>query len=194
MILPLQAWNENGIQVVRAGVDGDPVRHQLDNTPERVALDLHIGRDYQIDFNAWKLMPAEVVLEPNDCRRFRVEETITTSTAVFGQICSKGGYTSEGLLVANQKVDPNFDGRLELAVFNAGNTPVAVKRGMPFACLWFGLVDPPPSDAPRRHPTPTQGIEKATAHETWLALRPFVLTGVASTLSAVAAYLILHIS
>jgi deoxycytidine triphosphate deaminase len=192
MIIPLPEWANRGIVVAGPDMSADPVSEVLETTEERVALDLHVGDAYQ-EAHEWLQMPTELVLRPNDCVRIRVREKITTPTTVFGQVCSKGGLSPEGLLVANQKVDPNFTGLLELAVFNAGDTSVKVREGDAFASLWIGSLETELLDAPRRTPTPTQGIEKRDLRETWRAARPYVFTGVVSTASAVAATLLLQI-
>ena len=113
-MIPLECWKDERIEVTsESGCRQDPIAAS-EQSKERVALDLHVGDDYQVDFqDKWLAMP--VVLRPNDCIRIRIDESISTPDHVFGQVCSKGGTSAEGLLVANQKVDPNFHGRLELA-------------------------------------------------------------------------------
>jgi deoxycytidine triphosphate deaminase len=182
-MIPLKCWTSAEIEVTsHSERTQSPVNDMLEHSDERVALDLHVGDDYQVDFHdRWLAMPA--VLRPNDCVRIRVDEDISTPLGVFGQVCSKGGPSSEGLLVANQKVDPNFSGRLELSVFNAGNRSVMVEKGLVFASLWFDRLDPPLTDGPKRQPARAPGLTRRDWRERWHAARPHAITGIISVAS-----------
>jgi hypothetical protein len=179
-MIPLERWEDEKIKVAsHSGRRGDPVAAS-EGSDERVALDLHVGDDYQEDFqDVWLAMPA--ILRPNDCVRIRVDESISTPDHVFGQVCSKGGTSAEGLLVANQKVDPNFHGRLELAVFNAGKRSVKVDKDLVFASLWFSRLDSSLThDPPSREPARPPGLTSRDWRERWHAAKPHVLTGIGS--------------
>jgi deoxycytidine triphosphate deaminase len=193
MIIPLRHWDDEEI-VIRSSSDSthDPVDHMLTHSDERVALDLHVGSSYQLDFHSWRALHDKMTLRPNACIRVLVDEIVETPPGVFGQICSKGAPSAEGLLVANQKVDPNFGGQLKLAVFNAGSEPVTVKRGAVFASLWFGRIDPKLDDRrPRRFASDPEGLTVKDRREAWRSLRPYVYTGIGSTFSAVAGTIII---
>lgn len=177
-MIPLERWEDEKIKITSHSERRDPVAAS-EGSDERVALDLHVGDDYQEDFqDVWLAMPT--TLRPNDCVRIRVDESISTPDHVFGQVCSKGGTSAEGLLVANQKVDPNFHGRLELAVFNAGKRSVKVDKDLVFASLWFSRLDSPLTDAPPREPARPPGLTSRDWRERWHAAKPHVLTGMGS--------------
>jgi dUTPase len=195
MVIPLRHWGDEEI-VIRSDSDTthDPVAHMLGHSDERVALDLHVGGSYQVDFHSWRALDDHMTLRPNDCIRLLTDEIVETPHGAFGQICSKGAPSAEGLLVANQKVDPNFGGPLKLAVFNAGSSSVIVKRGAVFASLWFGRIEPVLADRiPRRYAADPQGLTVRDRRETWLSARPYVYTGLGSTVSAVAGTFIIKL-
>jgi deoxycytidine triphosphate deaminase len=196
-IVPLHQWKQFGIKVRNSGASGDPsadlVGDFIRETPERVAFDLHLADEVQVDERWVKLNDDGLVLRPNETVRIRVLEELETPPDVFGQICSKGGLTPEGLIVGNQKIDPNFGGRLEPVVFNAAKTSLRIKKNQAFACIWFATLTERPPDLPMRSPTPTKGIEQRDLRETWRAFRPFVVTGVVSTASTVAAAVLLKL-
>lgn len=197
MILPVEHWREAGIKVSSArSPQADPIGDLLRGS-ERVALDLHVGADYQVDFAGWHAIDEKkgFNLMPGECVRIRVDERIETPWNVFGQICSKTSQSADGLLVANLKVDPNFAGLLEPTVLNAGRKPVKVTQGLLFASVWFGTLDPAPDDPPRRGPEQVRGLQfaKRSMREKWEAARPYVLTGLVTLCVTIIARLILQV-
>jgi deoxycytidine triphosphate deaminase len=193
-MIPLEDWQKTGIKVTSQSKRvADPVDDALKNSTERVALDLRVGDNYQVEFHEWIKTPDVLVLRPNDCFRIRVDENIEAPNSVFGEVCSKGARSAEGLLVANQKVDPCFSGLLELAVYNAGRRSVTIKKGQVFAGVWFSRLDPVPQDTPQRHPSETDGTIKRGWRERWHGARPYVITGTLSALAAVVAGVILRL-
>jgi deoxycytidine triphosphate deaminase len=191
MILPLKDWKPNGISVTVPGVTNDVVAEALRTSGERVALDLHVGRTFERN-HKWIEMPECLILRPNECIRIRVRELIQTSRAVFGGVCSRASLTAEGLLVSNIKVDPNFIGYLEIAVFNAGDRSISLMRDKAFASVWFATLASaiPEGEAPRV-PTPTDGLAFRSWQERARVLAPYVATGVLSILGSLAAALLL---
>jgi len=191
MILPLKDWKPNGILVTVPGVSNDVVAEALGTSGERVALDLHVGRTFERN-HKWIEMPECLILRPNECIRIRVRELIQTPRAVFGGVCSRASLTAEGLLVSNIKVDPNFVGYLEIAVFNAGDHSISLMKGKAFASVWFGaLTSPIPDGEPPRVPTPTDGLVFRSWRERARALAPYFATGILSILGSIAAALLL---
>jgi dCTP deaminase-like protein len=194
MVIPLEQWGGMGVIVTRnGGSEKDVIDRMLSETQERVALDLHVGDAYQVDNRDWiAIKDDELVLRPNECVRILVEEEIITPKTVFGQVCSKGDLTPEGVLVANQKVDPNFHGQLELTVFNAASTTVKLERGMAFASMWLGELTHELDDAPVRLPSPTRGVEKGGFRDALRDARPFVITGFVTLAATVLAGVLLE--
>lgn len=155
MIIPLAQWGQAEIGVSAPG--HDPVADALANTDERIALDLHVGDHYEKNHRYIQFTDG-FVLPPNTCVRIRTTECLETPPHVFGQVCSRASLTAEGLIVSNLKIDPNFAGPLELAVFNGGKRPIKVDRDKAFACIWFARLDSPLGETKRRFATPTQGL------------------------------------
>jgi hypothetical protein len=197
LIIPVERWKETGIKVSSTrNPQADPIADLLSG-PERIALDLHVGGDYRIDFKEWHAIDEEdgFNLMPGQCVRIRVDENIETPVSVFGQICSKTSQSADGLLVANLKVDPNFAGSLEPTVFNAGRKPVKIVQGLLFASIWFGRLDAALPDAPRRGPAQVRGLQiaKRSTREKWEEAKPYVLTGLVTLCVTVAGRLLLHV-
>ena len=193
MFLPLKEWAANGIRVTVPGESADVVSDALSASGERVALDLHVGRTFERD-HKWIEMPDSLVLRPNECIRVRVRELIQTSNKVFGAVCSRASLTAEGLVVSNIKVDPNFVGYLEIAVFNAGTRPIRLKQDKAFGSVWFALLTTPlPEGEPPRVPTPTDGLIFKSWQERARTLAPYFLTGFLSILASLLAGIMLEV-
>jgi dUTPase len=193
MILQLSEWSNSGIVVAVPGNTPDVISQTLNESGERVALDLHVGRTFERD-HKWIQMPKRLILRPHECIRIRVQELIKTPNSVFGAICSRASLTAEGLLVSNIKVDPNFVGYLEVAVFNAGTRAIGIERGKAFASVWFGvLATPIPEGETPRVPTPTDGLIFRSWQERLRTLAPFIITGIASVVGSLIAAILLNL-
>lgn len=191
VILRLDQWAEAGIEV-RGDVGSVPaVTFALQETQERVVLDLHVGDAFERD-HQFINMPSEFVLRPGESIRLRTHEGLTTPKAVFGLICSRASLAAQGFYVSNIKVDPCFSGILEVAVFNGGRRPISITRGMAFASVFFARLDEPLPQEVRRTPTPTAGLAFTNWKERLRVASPFIATGSFAFIAAVVAALLLE--
>jgi deoxycytidine triphosphate deaminase len=197
MIIPIEHWEDFDISVKSArSRDTDPIKKLFEeDSPERVALNLHVGSVYTADFATWTDIDDGFTLQPGQCVRIEVDEKIKTPDSVFGQVCSKTSQSADGLFVANLKVDPNFEGQITPTVFNAGDEPVRLTQGLVFSCVWFGTLDPVPKDPPHRNAEQkrTVQIARRSAGDIFDAARPHLLTGTVTMLATLVAALLLKL-
>jgi dCTP deaminase len=79
------------------------------------------------------------------------EERVAVPMNAIGFISIRAGYKFRGLVnVSGFHVDPNYEGRLIFAVFNAGPGPVHLSRGEACFLIWYADVDQP-SELEKRH-------------------------------------------
>lgn len=72
------------------------------------------------------------------------EERVTVPVSAMALISMRAGYKFRGLVnVSGFHVDPNYEGRLIFAVFNAGPGPVHLSRGEPCFLIWYTDLDNP---------------------------------------------------
>ncbi len=72
------------------------------------------------------------------------EETVRVPIEAVAFISIRAGYKFRGLVnVSGFHVDPNYEGRLIFAVFNAGPGPVHLSRGEPCFLIWYADLDRP---------------------------------------------------
>ena len=70
------------------------------------------------------------------------EEKIKVPTDAIAFISIRAGYKFRGLVnVSGFHVDPEFEGRLLFAVFNAGPSAIALERGEPCFHIWYASTD-----------------------------------------------------
>lgn len=71
------------------------------------------------------------------------EEIVSIPNNILGLISFKTKKLKfRGLVnVSGFHVDPGFKGRIIFSLFNAGPLDITLKRGMPFALLWFAKLD-----------------------------------------------------
>jgi dUTPase len=132
MVILQSEWREKGILIHHSERATDL---------EFVVQDLHIGLEYHLpgDSNAtpykfgqtYELLPGKSIVV------YTLERVEVRSKRVFGQLCSKASLAAQGIMVANTKVDPMFDDRLRIPLFNASDQPYSINKGDPFCSIYF---------------------------------------------------------
>jgi len=159
---------------------------------EQVCRDLHIGESIKLPGDdVRRPTPKKIRLKPNDCLRIETDEHLTVPSNVFGTICSRASLTAEGLIVANLKIDPKFQGKLTITIYNTSKNIITLNHELPFCSIFFqGLETPLPDTAPIRTPPEAKIISGHRIVETLNRALPFILTFGASVLaSLIASYL-----
>jgi dCTP deaminase len=78
------------------------------------------------------------------------EEKVRVPVEAIAFISIRAGYKFQGLVnVSGFHVDPNYEGRLIFAVFNAGPGPVHLTRGEQCLLIWYADLDRPSQIAKR---------------------------------------------
>jgi dUTPase len=195
MIIPIEHWEDVGIVVKGARApEANPIKTVLESK-ERVALDLHVGSSYELDFSGERPIGDGFNLRPGECVRIEVDEDIKTPENVFGQVCSKSSQSADGLLVANLKIDPHFEGQIMPTVFNAGRKPVRITPGLLLGSVWFGIVAPAPVNPPPRNPLQKRRLElaKRGPRELLTFGLPYIITGAVTMVATLGAALLLQL-
>jgi hypothetical protein len=138
-------------------------------------------------------MPMALILGSNDCVRIDTEEEIRTPVAVFGQICSRASLTQEGLVVANLKIDPNFQGRLNITVFNTSRHVISIAKEASFCSLFFFTMENQiNANSPVRVPPDAKILTRPRFREMLVRAIPYAITfGASVSASLLAAYIFL---
>lgn len=123
-----------GIEV--APFNGDP--------KEQVSVDLTVGTLYQKSGDPdWLHVNEGLTIHPGTCVIIQTAETIKMPNNAFGLLATKGSIGAKGIVTANTKLDPLFDGHLNIPVFNVGGRKVELRKGQPFCSISFWETESP---------------------------------------------------
>jgi deoxycytidine triphosphate deaminase len=123
-----------GIEI--APFNGDP--------KEQVSVDLTVGALYQKSGDPdWLHVNEALTIYPGTCVIIQTAETIKMPNNAFGLLATKGSAGAKGIVAANTKLDPLFDGNLNIPVFNVGGRKVEIRKGQPFCSISFWETESP---------------------------------------------------
>ncbi len=80
------------------------------------------GRYYTIPEDGIRLAPSESIL-------VETSETIALPYNIFGFVTGKGKLIFQGAFVSAGKIDPGFNAKLSIGLYNGGNKSIIIKRG-----------------------------------------------------------------
>jgi deoxycytidine triphosphate deaminase len=135
MIIQLRDYSTKGIQISGNGLaQGD--------SKEQICFDLHVGESIRIaGDDTRRPTPSPLRLKPNDCLRIETREHLTIPNTVFGMLCSRASLTAEGLVAANLKIDPKFQGKLTITIYNASKNIITINPDLPFCSIFFATLE-----------------------------------------------------
>ena len=154
---------------------------------EQVCYDLHVGESIKFPGDETRhSTPKKIRLKPNDCVRIETREVLRVPSTVFGVVCSRASLTAEGLVVANLKIDPLFQGKLVVTVYNTSKNIILINGELPFCSVFFQMLENPvPGDSPIRTPPDSKIMTGNRKVEGLIRSLPFVATFIASVLAPI---------
>lgn len=110
---------------------------KLDDGP--ASLDLSVGEHwYDSRVNQLCKVPSDgLLLAVRSSIVLESAERIALPNNVFGIVTGKGQFIFQGVLISSGKVDPGFDDRLRIGLFNAGVEAILLKPGEAFCSCCF---------------------------------------------------------
>ena len=164
---------------------------------EQICYDLHVGESIKFPGDDTRRpTPKQIRLKPNDCIRIETREELRVPNDVFGTICSRASLTAEGLVASNLKIDPKFNGKLFVTVYNTSRNINSINPDLPFCSIFFQAIESPVSTAaPVRHPPDAKIITGPRYLEAFLRAVPFLVTFIFSVLASLLAtylYVLFH--
>ncbi|MCF7970103.1 MAG: hypothetical protein K9L22_02925 [Methylococcaceae bacterium] len=158
---------------------------------EQVSVDLSVGNLYQKsgDVN-WRTITDSITINPSTCILIQTNEVLKMPNNVFGLLCTKGSIGAKGIIIANTKLDPLFDGNLNIPVYNVGNKKVTLQKGSKFCSISFWVTEQPIIGSSTRNAIRIQPREGSWISDFLSNNTPHIITGLVSVLSAIAAAII----
>lgn len=155
-----------------------------------VSYDFRVGDEYRDHRDVGKtelLEDDEITLLSGAAVIIETMESVQFPRTRFGHIVPKVSLLQKGISNTASKIDPGYNGRLLITVFNLGRQKVTLKKGQKF-CTLYVLSVQSGAIPYRKEAKRIVGAAKANA---WFRLRDFVennsglLSAVATILSAV---------
>lgn len=108
----------------------------------------------------------------------------------FGLLATKGSVGAKGIVTANTKLDPLFDGNLNIPVFNVSGRKVRLKKGQAFCSISFWTTEAPIVGSATRNAIKLQPREVNKFLDFLSRNAPHIITALISLAGAIGAALI----
>lgn len=128
------------------GLDGNVIfiqnldTDQISNTKSsNVSYDLRVGDEYRDhrDSGTTDLLNNQAIrLQPGAAVIIETAELVQFPKSRFGHIVPKVSLLQDGLSNTSSKVDPGYEGKLFITVFNLGKREISLKKGQKFCTLY----------------------------------------------------------
>lgn len=156
---------------------------------EKVSVDLSVGSLYRRSEDTdWLTINGSIVLQPNSCVIIQTKETINMPNDVFGFLSTRGSIGAKGIITANTKLDPLFNGELNIPVFNVSGRKVELKKGQAFCSMSFWRTEAP-IVGEARHAINIQPVTEGRASSFWNRYSVQIVASVLTFIVSVAASL-----
>lgn len=132
------------------------------------AYTLHMGQQYYLSVDGGGHPRIETLNEgrslsipPGQFAFLLTEEVVEVPTSAIAFISMKTDMKFRGLVnVSGFHVDPGFKGPLKFAVFNAGSSPIVIKRGDDCFLIWYAELDNPNDASHAKKPSDNEKYKR----------------------------------
>ena len=129
------------------GLDGDVIfiqnldRDQIldTNSSSNASYDLRVGDEYRDHRESGKtdlLDNSKICLQPGSAVIIETDESVQFPKSRFGHIVPKVSLLQDGLSNTSSKIDPGYEGKLLITVFNLGKRTIYLKKRQKFCTLY----------------------------------------------------------
>lgn len=162
------------------GLDGKVILIQeldrdqlLSPTNTNASYDLRVGCEYRDHRDVGKRdIPQDGIVEllPGTAVIIESEEVVHFPKSAFGHIVPKVSLLQKGISNTSSKVDPGYNGKLLITIFNLGKKTIQLRRGEHFCTLYILQV----LEGVRPYDKPSKRIVGEAKKQTWQRLRDLV--------------------
>lgn len=116
-------------------------------TIEEFSIELSAGNQWAEDISKEKAVMYEVEgdelsIKPQTSIVLEVKENIHVPFNMYGMILQTGSiFLEQGILIGAGKIEPSFDGKLKLLIYNTSKTRRTIKKGQKIASAIFMRTD-----------------------------------------------------
>ncbi len=156
------------------------------NSGEHIVIDLHAGSKYYVPGDPKPIsIEGPIKLKPGRCITVETKESIALPKRIFGTLHSKGKLSTLGIWVGNNKVDPLFNGQLNIPILNAGTTTFTINTGEPFCCVAFHLIETAVDSEEIRHAVQPTPYRKVSLYDRIKPCLPLAYAAIIAAISAI---------
>ncbi|HIK08240.1 MAG TPA: hypothetical protein IGS40_26750 [Trichormus sp. M33_DOE_039] len=129
------------------GLNGDVICIQnldisqiLNTESSNVSYDLRVGEEYRDHRDPGKtdlLDNSKISLKPGSAVIIETAESFKLPKSRFGHVVPKVSLLQYGLSNTSSKIDPGYEGKLSITVFNLGKRTVELQKGQVFCTLYI---------------------------------------------------------
>lgn len=160
----------------------------LTNAPderiEEFSLELSVGEGWSDNYsgndkNLWRIVDG-MTIKGHDSVVVEAAEEIKVPHNRYGVVLPTGSlFLSRGVLVASAKVEPAFDGKLKLRIFNTTNKNVYLTKGEKLGSVIFFSTESTQTQKPikRGSEISTLPITRLARVKKWFSLNPIIWIG-----------------
>ncbi|MBW4440916.1 MAG: hypothetical protein KME10_06720 [Plectolyngbya sp. WJT66-NPBG17] len=131
--------DEGGLDGTVIFIQNLDIAQICDTQSSNASYDLRIGDEYRDHRERGKTDLREddqISLQPGAAVIIETAESVQFPKTRFGHIVPKVSLLQDGLSNTSSKVDPGYEGRLLITVFNLGKRTVTLKKGQKFCTLY----------------------------------------------------------
>jgi deoxycytidine triphosphate deaminase len=155
-----------------------------DDRIEEFSLELSVGEGWSDNYsgndkNLWRIVDG-MTIKGHDSVVVEAAEEIKVPHNRYGIVLPTGSlFLSRGVLVASAKVEPAFDGKLKLRIFNTTNKNVQLTKGEKLGSVIFFSTESTHTQNPikRGSEISTLPITRRARLKKWFSLNPTIWIG-----------------
>jgi deoxycytidine triphosphate deaminase len=117
-----------------------PLSYKLDDGP--ASVDLSVGDKWFVQNNnvAYTITEEGVTLNPFQSILIETQEQISLPYNVFGLVTGKGLQIFQGTFVSTGKINPAYNAKLKIGIYNGSNKRITLQSGAPLCtCVFFEM-------------------------------------------------------
>ncbi|ARK11904.1 hypothetical protein A6C57_17075 [Fibrella sp. ES10-3-2-2] len=118
----------------------DPHTFNIEDGPS--SLDLTVGRRFFFHDHGkhFTLTDEGVYIEPFNAILIETEQRVCLPLNIFGLVIGKGHQIFQGTFISSGKINPGFNGRLNIGLYNGSRKRIHIKSGQPLcSCVFFQM-------------------------------------------------------
>lgn len=115
----------------------DPHNYNIDDGPS--SIDLTVGKRFFFHDHGqhFTITDEGVYIEPFNSLLIETEQRVCLPLNIFGIVIGKGHQIFQGTFISSGKINPGFNGKLNIGLYNGSRKRIHIKTGQPLCSCVF---------------------------------------------------------